>query len=216
MKIAVGLFGIHYCERVNHWATWTNTVDYRVSLQHQKTNIYSQLPNADIDFYSATYRSDILDDLNNDFQFKKIEFLDFDNTKALDNAMFSRRNNIFRQTVKLILESKELYNYVLLTRYDFHPFAPLNFSKFDSNKVNLICRAKWGSRHNLSDDNFYYLPYTLLPEFYHRISAIPSNVSSHEWDKHIGDIIHYMDESAYYSHELPYYTILRLNLVYDN
>lgn len=212
MKLAVGLFGIHYCEKLNHWCDWTQSVDYRIAIQSQQNNLYDLLNADSIDFYSATYNSELIDQLREHFKFKLLRVRTLNNTKPVDKEMFVRRNSIFRSTVDTILTAKQDYDYVLITRYDFFPKTPFNKFSYNLDKVNLVCKAKWGERHSLCDDNFYYMPYKLLPDFRKRIFEIPLTETSHAWNSYMSDIFHYLDENAYYSHELPHYTILRTNL----
>lgn len=206
-KVAVGLFGIHYQEQLQHWMGWITQVNYkRVFANNKRQLLDSFIPS----FYSETYFSEKQEELVQDFKFKQIRFREVNNTKAADmETVFYTRNTIFTDTIKLILEDSEKYDYVLLMRYDlrFRTF-PLEYVKFD--KINLMCKTKWGDDENLVDDNFYFMPYSKLKMFYETITKIPLTISSHNYHKHFNsEDVSYLVEGKFYSHEIPTYFIQR-------
>ena len=214
MKVAVGLFGIHYIDNLNHWRGWKHGVDYRKTFHNQFTKIYS---NHDVRYYSATYYSDIQNELLNDYNFTSITFSEIDNTSETDPRI--KRNKVFKDTIKLILEDTSDCDLVILTRYDLH--FKKNFYSLDINfdKVNFLCGPKIGEYKkkndgyaDLVDDNFYCIPRHLLQSFYDTVETIPETTSSHQYHKWFDD--YHLMIRQWYSHNLPSYRNIYNNLYY--
>lgn len=208
-KTAVGLFGIHYLQDMNHWCFDKQTVDYRKTYENAKDNIYNSL-DADIDYFSATYDSTIFQELLKDYKFKRIRFDEVDNsTTTQDDEKFIRRNRIFKKTIELMIDPTYDYDFALITRYDMRMKVNINSLSFDLDKINVFYKAKWGGyNEELIDDNFYYMPYNKLQDFYNKILTIPENITSHLWGKYLTDL-HLAVAGSYYSHESPVYSINR-------
>ena len=204
MRIAVGLFGIHHLDNLNHWMGWKHGVDYRKTFDNQLTQIYSH---HDVKYYSSTYYSDVQDELLNDYNFTNITFSEIDNSS--ETNQWVKRSKVFKNTIKLILEDEHDWDLVILTRYDLH--FKQNFYSLDINfdKVNFLCGARWSEDSNLVDDNFYCIPKDLLKSFYDTIETIPVTTSSHQYHKWFDDY-HLMIPGHWYSHELPMYNIVRI------
>jgi hypothetical protein len=204
-SLAVGLFGIHYIDQINHWMGWKHSVDFKNVIENNKSKIYS---NFMCSFFSSTYFSPVLDGLINEFEFTALKLRKIDNTPCSLEQTFVKRNKIFLDTIKLILNESTSYDFVLLTRYDliFNEYPLLNA---DNTKVNLMCRAKWGNDEDLVDDNFYFMPYELLDEFYCVIKNIPITETSHNYHKYYQDFYFLDSSKSYYSHEIPTYNIIR-------
>jgi len=206
MKLAVGLFGIHYIEKLNHWSDYGMSVDYRKSLQNCKTNMFDSFLDSTVDYFSATYKSPLSQVLLNDYKFRKIQFNDIDNTPPINNEKFIRRNRIFKKTVKLMLGYD--YDFALITRYDIRMMVNINTLTFDFDKINLFYKTKWGEDYNLCDDNFYFLPYNRLQKFYDDICLIDESISSHRWNQYLSDL-NYLIDGIYYSHQSKIYHVTR-------
>lgn len=214
MKVAVGLFGIHYIDNLNHWRGWKHGVDYRKTFHNQFTQIYS---NHDVRYYSATYYSDIQNELLNDYNFTSITFREIDNTLETDPRI--KRNRVFKDTIKLILEDTSDCDLVILTRYDLH--FKKNFYSLDINfdKVNFLCGPRSGQYKkrnsgyiDLVDDNFYCIPRHLLQSFYDKVESIPEIMSSHQYHKWFDD--YHLMITQWYSHNLPSYRNTYNNFYY--
>ena len=215
MKIAVGLFGIHYLEGINHWCFGekANTVDYRKTYKNCKDNIYNCFgSSASIDYFSATYRSIISQELLNDYNFCKIQFDEIDNSTLEGDEKFIRRNRIFKKTIEMMINPEYHYDFALITRYDMNMLVNINSLQFDFDKINIFYKVKWDSfTDELIDDNFYYMRYDKLRDFYNNISLIPENISSHLWCNYLTNL-HMLIDGSYYSHESPIYYINRIPL----
>jgi hypothetical protein len=206
-NVAVGLFGIHYLETLNHWMGWTPRVDYTTVLENNKKYLFSKFNPI---FFSATYFSPKLQNLIDDFNFYSLKLKTVKNDKPTAiSESFRIRNTIFLDTIKLILESDKSFDYVLLTRYDlFFKYSPLK--DIHKDKINLICRAKWGSDDTLVDDNFYFMPYKKLDSFYNIVSSIPITITSHKYGHFFPENeLFYVTAGTYYSHEIPVYYVER-------
>lgn len=204
MKIAVGLFGIHHLDTLNHWMGWKHGVDYRKSYHNQFNYIYA---NHDVKYYSATYYSDIKGELMDDYNFTSVTFKEIDNSTTSDPVV--KRNKIFKNTIKLMLEDKTEWDLAIITRYDLEFKQYLYNLDIDFSKINFLCGAKCGPDFDLVDDNFYCIPRPLLKEFYDTIETIPETISGHQYHKWF-DNYNFMGEGKWYSHEMPYYNIVRI------
>jgi hypothetical protein len=213
-KLAVGLFGIHYIEGLNHWCNWITTVDYSKTYINNKQYLYDDFESGGniLDFYSATYTSSKLEDLKQDYKFRSLSIHAINNTVSNNwTESFIKRNRIFKRTVELILDSNiKDYDFVILTRYDMDFKLPVISLNMAFDKINLFYQAKWGDNQNLCDDNFYFMPYSKLQYFYDQISKIDESICGHEYHLYFkpGDL-HYMVSGAYFSHESPVYQIYR-------
>jgi hypothetical protein len=123
-KIAVGLFGIHYLKNLNHWMNNQTNPNYLNTYENNRKFLYDDLvkDGSTIDFYSATYYSDKLLELIKDYDFRSlsIQHMDNDSTRDLHKS-FSRRNKIFKKTVRTILDGDiKDYDLVIITRYDIN------------------------------------------------------------------------------------------------
>ena len=221
MKVAVGLFGIHYLDNLNHWMGWQNGVDYRKTFHNQFTQIYSH---HDVKYYSSTYYSDIQNQLLDDYNFTSITFTEIDNSPESHPRV--KRNKSFKNTIKLILEDTSDCDLVILTRYDL--YFKKDFYSLDINfdKINLLCGVpehkrnvyekikKSGRDTDLVDDNFYCIPRHLLQSFYDTIETIPETITSHKYHKRL-DGYHLMISGNWYSQNLPAYLNSYNNVFYD-
>jgi len=204
MKLAIGLFGIHYISKLNHWMGWKNGVDYRKTYTNQSNLIYSKFQTK---YYSATYYSDIEKELLSNYNFSNISFANIDNSSS---NSFIKRNTIFKNTVKLILDNDTDSDLVLLTRYDLGFKGGFDLFNIDYNKINFLCGNRSGNDSDLVDDNFYIIPKSLLKYFYETINEATENISSHLYHKLFKDY-NFMINGWYYSHENPFYEITRVN-----
>lgn len=207
MKYAIGLFGIHYQKNLKHWMpNWVMDVNYKNVLENNKKYLYKD---NDITFYGSTYFSEKLDDLITDFKFKKLTLTEFVNEKEnhLPNRWL-KRNQRFKETIELILKDNIKYDYVIIQRFDLFFKQSIFDYKLELDKINLICRCKTFNEDDLSDDNFYYIPYHLLESFYQNIIELPDDIYSHCYSRYIKNF-HYLIDEAYGSHEIPIYIIDR-------
>lgn len=205
MKFGVGLFGVHYIDNLEHWMNWKVNVDYKFTYENNKHFLYNQQD--EFLFYSSTYFSNKLQELIQDFNFRILKLKQVNNVKLSVDNNFIRRNQIFKETIKLILEDNIDLDYVILTRYDINFKKKVFDLNIDYDKINLMCKAKWGVVSNLVDDNFYLLKYSKLEEFYNTINSIDEKISSHRYNEYVKDI-NFLIDGEYFSHEIPTYFII--------
>lgn len=206
MKLAVGLFGIHHINGLNHWMGWKTGVDYRETYHNSFEKIYN---GHDLRFYGSTYNSPIQHELVKDFNFSYCNFGEIDNNP--DSNPVVKRNKIFKNLLKLMLQTATDYELAVLTRFDLHYKQGWSELKIDTNKINFLCGAKCGPDSNLVDDNFYIIPQHLLKSFYEVVETIPEDISSHQYQKYFTDY-NLMIDGFWYSHELPFYHIHRKHI----
>lgn len=205
LKTAIGFFGIHYTENLNHWMGWNSHIDYSKSIENNKTFV---LDNFNIvDYYSSTYFSSKIDQLIKDFPFKSLKLNTLINERGVN---LISKNKRFKETIELILETNIEYEIVVLMRYDMIFLQNIKDLSINNEKVNVLCKNKCGNIHDLADDSFYIISYNKLSEFYETINKLDINRSSHEYNRHVD--MHYMIDKAFYTHEYPIYTVNRLPL----
>lgn len=202
MKLAVGLFGIHYEAYLKHWMDWDIYVNYKESYFTNRSILYDTV---DCDFYSSTYYSDKLYELIEDYKFKGLQLQFIDNKKEnIVSYNWKKRNKRFKETIQLILNSEIEYEYVLLTRYDIEITKNPIYLNVDNEKINVSCKMNI----NMIDDNFYFLHYSKLKSFYDTISKIDEKILSHYYHRYINDF-NFLVEGSYDLQDMPVYKLLR-------
>lgn len=207
MKYAIGLFGIHYQKHMYHWMpNWVVNVNYKNVIDNNQRFLYGNLNSS---FYSSTYFSEKTSDLICDFKFRKLQLTEFINEKEnyLPNRWI-KRNLRLRETIKLILDDTEQYDFVILTRFDLIFKKNIFEYSFNNDKINLICKSYWNNEDDLADDNFYFMKFDLLQEFYDNLLTIPLNVFSHHYNRYITNF-HYLIDKSFYNNNIPAYKIDR-------
>lgn len=200
MNIAVGFFGIHYKEDYKHWMGWDIFVDWKKSLVNYSQNLL--LKEYSYDFYTSTYFTKKINELNGDYNFEKIQINNF----VSDKNSHIHRNTRFIETLNLIQQSDKNYDFVMMTRFDLSFFNKPLETNINYEKMNVLNKTKWGDNHNLIDDNWYFFPYSKLQVI---IEKLKNNftIHSHSWNDLID--VHTVDSNSYFSHENPYYKIVR-------
>lgn len=184
LKIAVGLFGIHYIENLNFWMGGDAKTDYKDSLQNKvfyQNYKISNLEN-DITYFGSTYFSNKLIELIEDYNFKKLKL-----SKINNNYLYHQieRNKRFNETIELILSDDTIYDFVILTRFDVLLKEKIYEFNLNLEKVNVLYDGEWEG-YSMIDDNFYILSYDILNNFYKNLKTINENNSSHYYHHSIG------------------------------
>lgn len=184
MKLAVGLFGIHYEDHLKHWMKWDIKVDYKKSVENFKECIFLD---HDVNIYSSTYFSEKVNELIKDYSFRSLRLAEIDNNYENDLGFnMQKRNRRFKETIKLILDDNIIYDYVLLTRYDIFFKQKIWDLDINYNEINVMYEGVWGNK--IIDDNFYFMPYDKLQFFYDKVDSINEKEGSHYYYKHIDNI----------------------------
>ncbi len=213
MKTAVGLFGIHYVDRLNHWMGWKHGVDFEKTIDTFKNQI---LQNLDTHFFISTYKSNVYTKLLHAYKpIKKLILSNLDNKIPNNfNENFIRRNSRFLEVMKSIIDSKENFERIILTRFDLMFKQNATLSKLDirEDKINFLNKTGWGDNKNLCDDNFYVFSQKQFNFFYDTVNNIDISISSHEYKNYFKqNDINYMQKQLYYSHNNPFYYIYRVH-----
>lgn len=189
MKLAIGLFGIHYINEFHHWLKGLSVVNYKDSVENNITFFKNYLSkDTDLTFFGSTYFSDKLIELIDDYKFKSLKLTNVYNSDDVDWVINRReRNRRFKEVINLILNDDNEYDFVLLTRFDIFLKDKIYEFKLDLEKVNILYDADdWENGISFIDDNFYLLPYKNLRNFYNQICFIDEKISSHHFHHHIG------------------------------
>ena len=206
MKVAVGLFGIHYEPNLKHWMHWDINVDYTEGYDLNNKILYNTF---DADFYSSTYFSTKTNQLITDFKFKSIRLQHIDNKVENDiGNNWKKRNKRFKETIELILDSNIVYDYVILTRYDIEFIVNPFECNIDDDKINVACKMNSDSIPYLIDDNFYLFSFSKLNYFYDEIEKIDETIWAHNYHQYI-DNFNFLVDGLYNVNNIPIYKFLR-------
>lgn len=201
LNIAVGLWGIHFNSNYKHWMGWDCSIDFRKSIENYRDKLF--IGDHNYSFYTATYKSSALTQLDKQYNFVKISTSDFVQQQGTTSH---ERNRKFLETLELIRDSRISYDFVLLTRYDLlFKTTPL-LKPMSHNKINLLHGAKWGDDASIVDDNWYFFSYSMID---HIISTLQQHplLHSHHYNRILP--VQLLDLDHYWSHENPDYTIIR-------
>ena len=152
-KIACGLFGISYRSNYKHWMGWNTNIDWRKANTHTKLIPFMREHN-DVDVFFSTYNNEMNESIISDFGPKSYIFNDFVcNNK--NKTWVSDKHKRFKETVVLLDEHKDDYDYFVITRFDFN----FNMNYFRNGKIDNECinvTAKWcvGDDCKFIDDCF--------------------------------------------------------------
>lgn len=206
MKVAVGLFGIHYETNLKHWMNWDINVDYAEGYDLNNKILYNTIHT---DFYSSTYFSDKINELISDFKFKSIRLQRLDNKIEIDiGSNWKKRNKRFKETIELILDSNIIYDYVILTRYDIEFILNPFECNVDTKKINVSCKMYSESNEHFIDDNFYLLSFSKLNEFYEELNKIDETIWAHNYHQYIYNF-NFLVDGLYNVNNIPIYKFLR-------
>jgi hypothetical protein len=155
-KLALLLFGRAYLTKENRVI-----IDYMASLNNYREYIFKH-------FESIGYTIDVFFATNDDIpDFQKKELIeDYQPVanvfvKDLSNQYESRTTKV-RKVLELCRSHHEIYDHVLLTRFDLIFNDKFNESNIDYGRLNFVSILE---APKLLCDNFYFFPYSLLDAF---------------------------------------------------
>lgn len=204
-KLALILFGISL-GKLKHWKGETYLIDYRKSFDNYQNTIfkYFQNLNYEIDVFFCSnkiYNKIEKKQLVSTYKPLKYSFLPNDNNKTIS------RNKKIAEAVKNCLDSNIKYDHCLITRFDLLFNKSFDEAKINFHKLNLISRLE---NENVICDNFYFMPFSFLHNFYSIIQKI--NIYSHflekEFNQKFSDINFIYNENKHVIH-LSFYKIVR-------
>jgi len=166
-KVAFGLFGVSYSEaNVNWLRDWLiYDVDFRKSSENYKKYIINHLigEGFDVDVYLSTYETEDIDNLKDElvkhYNPKNLSIVDYSINTKTNNLS---RNLIFSRLCHSILNSKEVYDFIVLTRFDLILLQKLSDVKIDLTKINVVHETDASDEF---DDNFYIVPGNIFRRF---------------------------------------------------
>lgn len=191
MKLAIGIFGIHYIEELYFWMGGRAKTNYKDSVENN-ISFFTNYKILDVDekndltFFSSTYFSSKLSELIDDYNFKSMKLSQINNNPNTYDWVknLKQKNKRLKEVIKLILDDIE-YDFVILTRFDILLKQKIYEYKLDLDKVNVLYDGEWEGR-TMIDDNFYVLSYNKLKEFYEQLQTIDDEISSHYYHHYIG------------------------------
>jgi hypothetical protein len=210
MKLAILLFGISKCE-YDYGENNYYLVDYNNSYENYKKYIFDYFKDKgyDIDIYFTTNSLDDKDkkEICDKYNPVKCNFI-----KNQKNRFVSRNLKIV-DVIDLCIESGNIYDLILITRFDLLFQKNFDESNIQYDKFNLVSVLE---TPNLLCDNFYLFPYKYL----HTFSDICKNnlnnnfhfIQSELYQKIGTDSVHYILNENTSINYLTFYKIVRTPL----
>jgi hypothetical protein len=160
MKLAVLFFGMSKAEYDNYWYGARYVIDYEKSYENYQQYIFDFFKSKgyDIDVYFTT--NALNDDDKNEI-IKKYNPVKCNFIQNHPHHIIGRNSKIIN-VVDLCLESGNMYDLVLITRFDLLFQKDFNQSNIQFDKFNMVSILE---KPNLICDNFYLFPYKYLKPF---------------------------------------------------
>jgi hypothetical protein len=160
MKLAVLFFGMSKAEYDNYWYSTRYVIDYEKSYENYQQYIFEFFKSKgyDIDVYFTT---NALNDHDKNEIIKKYNPVKCNFIKNHPHHIIGRNSKIIN-VVDLCLESGNVYDLVLITRFDLLFQKDFNQSNIQFDKFNMVSILE---KPNLICDNFYLFPYKYLNPF---------------------------------------------------
>ena len=159
MKLAVLFFGLSKCH-YHHHSHNIHFIDYEKSYENYKEFIFNYFKSKgyEIDVYFTTNRLDEEDtkSICKKYNPVKYNFVENDGTHVLS------RNKKLINVLSLCLESKNVYDLILTTRFDLLFQKDFSKSNIQFDKFNVVSLLE---KQTFICDNFYLFPYKYLKPF---------------------------------------------------
>jgi hypothetical protein len=184
-KVGICLLGIHYMEGYPN-------MDFRISLEHIKTNYVKHLESKGCKVYIflSTYESPIIDKLleaYNPYAYKIAPTSEITNGHAINRLLTHHLN-----CAKLIEESKDIINldFVMTSRFDVFTNFPLFMNNTDFSRFNTVFRHRSGN----CDFGILIYPINYHKKFKEAIEKMIINncTNAHEFNNWVNNDIHYL------------------------
>ena len=160
MKLAVLFFGMSKAEYDNYWYRTRYLIDYEKSYENYQQHIFDFFKSKgyDIDVYFTT---NALNDEDRRDICKKYNPLHCNFIQNHPHHIIGRNSKIIN-VMDLCLQSGNMYDLVLITRFDLLFQKDFNQSNIHFDKFNMVSILE---KPNLICDNFYLFPYKYLKPF---------------------------------------------------
>ena len=206
MKIAICYKGIHYSND-------TIVVDYRNCIQNHKNYLIDPLKkDNDVDIYCFSYESDIMEQLAKDYNTKGVVLLKREERYNGNN--WYRSLTFYKMICEYLNEFNEIYDTIIILRYDILFKIPLIEWTIDYNKVNFP--FKHFDCNNVEDTVIIY-PFKHNKYLYDSITTVINREGiTHEINHYIPiEYIHFCyaltEEDCLTKSEYKYYTFNRIH-----
>lgn len=156
MKLALLLFGISKME-YKHWQNEIFNIDYENSYDNYQIYIFNYFKNLgyEIDVYFCTNQLNEKDRMELINKYKPINYSFIKN----ETNKYYSRNLKFNGVIDLCLNNSNIYDLVLITRFDLLFQKKFELSNIQFDKFNLVSILEQPS---FICDNFYLFPYKYL------------------------------------------------------
>jgi hypothetical protein len=192
MRLAIGLFGIHYINGLNFWLGGTSNTDYKESLENNLSFFKNfKITDSDIEteitVFSSTYYSSKLLELIDDYNIKTLKLTNITNS-SIGGVNTIQRHRRLKETIQLILDDENEYDFVILTRFDIFLKSKIYefLSNIEEDKINVLVYNPTLCGQIMIDDNFYLLSYKILRKFYKQLNLYNEGTTSHQYCHDIG------------------------------
>lgn len=141
-KVALLLRGISYMKKYIRIGgdNIEKYIDYRITYDSIKTNIIQQLQSSgyDVDIFISTYNSELNEQLLSDYKPKKYTFIDFNRYNHMNRHKCLAQHicNVIDLLQKHINETKDNYDFVIVTRFDTNFGDSIMNFNFNPTKFN--------------------------------------------------------------------------------
>ena len=166
-KLALVLCGYHYFQGIPIiYFENGQLINYENSLENYKKYIFEYFNSLgyDIDVFISSYNSIKEKELLEDYKsvaYKLTEPI----TNWSSHVKYRSKNKILIDGIKLVLNYKEKYDNVLITRFDIIFLKKFSSCNINLNKFQLISTCLRKKDDIMIDDNFYLFPYEMIDPF---------------------------------------------------
>ena len=211
-KLALVLCGYHYIEGCpSMYFKKGRLVDYTVSIDNYKKYIFDYFNSLDykIDVFISSYHSKKENKLLDDYKPVAYKLID-PITNWSSGFKYRSKNKILIDGIKLVLNHKENYDNVLITRFDIIFMKDFSSCNINLNKFLLVSTCVRKKEEIMVDDNFYLFPYKIINLF---LNIMQNTIHiqgeyKHKYFKEL-DIDYILDEGPIEIHRLTFFKIIR-------
>lgn len=170
-RVAIGLFGISYKENYEHWVSqdYPKPYIFKIDFRNSIHNFFARLVNPitqkgyKVDFFGSTYRTK---GFTTSFYKKYYPFKDLYLMSKAESEKYrditELRNAHYLKVLDMILNSKQNYDFIVLTRWDLYFLQSFSDLNIDYKKINISHKVQV---NEWADDNFYIIPGEYLKKY---------------------------------------------------
>lgn len=211
-KLALVLCGYHYFEGMPiKFFEKGQLINYKNSFDNYKKYIFQYFNSLgfDIDVFISSYKSLKENELLEDYKPVAYKFIE-PITNWSSHVKYYSKNKILIDGIKLVLNHKEKYDNVLITRFDLFFLKKFSSCNIKLDKFQLISTCLIKEDDIMIDDNFYLFYYEILDSF---LDIMEKTINIHGEYKYKYlkklNIEYILDEGPIPIHNLSFFKILR-------